>query len=149
LAPHNKFYYPRRANPEFDQFVREHSKENNSRGQRIRQTRVRNAAVRDDNNGYYKIREMIPLSNPHDDDIMARIFEDLLGGTLKRQDVPARIKGYIAELNKLYPTKYAKFGNSLLASLEEVMFDDGSTTRARTLAAASGTGRKEASPRRA
>lgn len=133
LAPHNKFHYLRKVNPEFDQFVREHSKENNSRGQRIRHTRVRNAAVRDDNNDYYKIRDMIPASNPHRDDIVARIFEDLLDGTLERAVVPARIKGYIAELNKLYPTKYAKFGDARLVSLDEVIFEDGSTTRGDTV----------------
>jgi hypothetical protein len=129
LTMHNKFSYLRKTDAEFDQFVSEHTKNNNSRGQRIRHTRVRTAAVRGDNNDYYKIRELIPESNPNRDDIVARIFEDLLGGTLKREDVPARIKGYIAELNKLYPTKYAKFGNSRLLSLDEVMFDDGSATR--------------------
>jgi hypothetical protein len=129
LAPPNKFASLRRTNPEFDQFIRERIKGNNSRGQRIRHTRVRTAAVRDDNNDYYKIRGLIPESNPNRDDIVARIFEDLLGGTLKREEVPARVKVYVAELNKLYPTKYAKFGNSRLLSLDEVMFDDGSTTR--------------------
>jgi hypothetical protein len=72
---------------------------------------------------------MIPEQNPHRDDIVARIFEDLLGGTLKRDEVHARVKSYIAEMNNLYPTKYRKFGDSLLVSLDEVLFDDGSTTR--------------------
>jgi hypothetical protein len=85
--------------------------------------------VRNDNNDYYKIRDMIPASNPNRDDIVARIFEDLLGGFLERREVPARVKAYVAELNKLYPTKYIKFGNSPLVSLDEVMFDDGTTTR--------------------
>lgn len=133
LAPPNKFASLRRTNPEFDQFIRERIKGNNSRGQRIRHTRVRTAAVRDDNNDYYKIRDLIPESNPNRDDIVARIFEDLLGGTLKREDVPARVGVYIAELNKLYPTKYAKFGNSRLVSLDEVMFEDGSTTMGDTV----------------
>ena len=72
---------------------------------------------------------MIPASNPHRDDIVARIFEDLLGGSLERKDVPDRVKVYIAELNKMYPTQYRKFGDGLLVSLDEVMFEDGSTTR--------------------
>jgi hypothetical protein len=133
LAPHNKFNYLRKVNPEFDQFVREHTKQSNSRGQRIRHTRVHNAAVRDDNNEYYVIRNMIPQNNPHRDDIVARIFEDMLCGTLKREEVPARIQTYVSELNKLYPTKYAKFGNSSLVSLDEMMFEDGSTTRGDTV----------------
>jgi hypothetical protein len=82
---------------------------------------------------------MIPESNPHRDDIVARIFEDLLMGSLKREEVPARVKIYIAELNKLYPTKYVKFRNSPLVSLDEVLFDDGTTTRAIPSAAGFGT----------
>jgi hypothetical protein len=128
LTMYNKFSYLRETSAEFDQFVREHTKNNNSRGQRIRYTRVRTAAVRDERNDYYRIRGMIPESNPHRDDIVARIFEDLLVGTLARADVPARAKVYIAELNKLFPTNYAKFGNSPLVSLDEVLFEDGSTT---------------------
>jgi hypothetical protein len=89
--------------------------------------------VRDNNNDYYNIRGMIPERNPHRDDIVARIFEDLLGGSLGREDVPGRVKVYIAELNKLYPTQYRKFGDSLLVSLDEVLFEDGSTTRGDTV----------------
>jgi hypothetical protein len=133
LAPANKFSYLRKTNAEFDQFVREHTRDNNSRGQRIRHTRVRTAAVRDERNDYYQIRDMIPEGNPYRDDIVARIFEDLLTGSLEREDVRARVKIYVAEFNKLFPTKYAKFGNSPLVSLDEVMFDDGSTTRGDTV----------------
>ena len=43
------------------------------------------------------------------------------------------VKVYIAELNKLYPTQYRKFGDSLLVSLDEVLFEDGSTTRGDTV----------------
>jgi hypothetical protein len=119
----------RREDPDFDRFVIEVTKGNLSRGQKIRWTRVRTSSARDNNNEYYKIRAMIPEKNPHRDDIVARIFEDLLGGSLKRDEVPARVKVYIAELNRLYPTKYAKFGDSQLVSLDEVLFEDGTTTR--------------------
>jgi hypothetical protein len=124
----NVFYHYRELNPEFDQFVREALAGNNSRGPKIRWTRVHTSSVRDSNNEYYKIRDMIPEQNPHRDDIVARIFEDLLNGSLVREEVPGRVKVYIAELNKLYPTQYRKFGDSLLVSLDEVMFEDGSTT---------------------
>jgi hypothetical protein len=129
LVRPNVFYRYRDLNPDFDRFVRESLAGSNSRGQKIRWTRVRTASVRDNNNDYYKIRDMVPASNPHRDDIVARIFEDLLGGSLKREEVPGRVKIYIAEMNKLYPTKYAKFGNSPLVSLDEVLFDNGSMTR--------------------
>ena len=69
--------------------------------------------VRQENNDYFVIRRLIPESNPHRDDIVARIFEDLLDGTLKRDEVRVRIGVYVAELNGLYPTKYAKFGDGV------------------------------------
>jgi hypothetical protein len=118
-----------KRDPEFACFMKLAIAANAGRARKIRYTRVHTATVRDDNNDYYKIRDMIPVGNPNRDDIVARIFEDLLGGTLKREDVPARVKVYIAELNKLFPTNYAKFGNSPLVSLDEVMFEDGTATR--------------------
>jgi hypothetical protein len=127
------FYRHRRENSEFDRFVKDTVAGNTARGQKIRYTRVHTAKVRDNNNDYYNIRDMVSASNPHRDDIVARIFEDLLGGTLKREDVPTRVKAYVAELNKLYPTKYAKFGDSQLVSLDEVLFDQGATTRGDTV----------------
>jgi hypothetical protein len=39
----------------------------------------------------------------------------------------------IADHNKRFPTKYAKFGNSPLVSLDEVLFEDGTTTRGDTV----------------
>ncbi|SHK61491.1 hypothetical protein [Bradyrhizobium lablabi] len=133
LVRSNVLYRYRELNPDFDEFVRRATSKSSSRGQRIRQTRVRTAARRNSNNDYQAIRSLIPAGNPHRDDIVARIFEDLLGGTLKREEVPARVKGYIAELNRLYPTKYVKFGDATLVSLDEVLFDDGSMTRGDTV----------------
>jgi hypothetical protein len=129
----NVFYRYRELNSEFDQFVRAALVGSNSRGQRIRYTRVRTATVRDNNNEYYQIRGMVPENNPYRDDIVARIFEDLLSHALQREEVPTRVKAYIAEFNKLFPTKYAKFGNSPLVSLDEVLFDDGTATRGDTV----------------
>jgi hypothetical protein len=56
----NVFYRYRKLNPEFDQFVRMALADCRSRGQKIRFTRVRTSSVRDSNNEYYKIRDMIP-----------------------------------------------------------------------------------------
>jgi hypothetical protein len=127
----------RREHPDFNSILvdasRAHGRVVQARAQKLRWQRVRNATVRDDNNDYYKVRDMIPESNTHRDDIVARIFEDLLTGSLKREDVRARVKVYVAEFNELFPTKYAKFGNSPLVSLDEVMFEDGSTTRGDTV----------------
>jgi hypothetical protein len=119
--------------PEFASFVKLHTTQNAGRSRLIRYSRVRVAVVRQQNNDYHAIRSMIPESNPHRDDIVARIFEDLLGGSLKRHEVPARVKVYISELNKMYPTKYAKFGDSPLLSLDDVLFEDGTATRGDTV----------------
>jgi hypothetical protein len=35
----------------------------------------------------------------------------------------------VASHNKMFPTKYAKFGDSPLVSLDESLFDNGSGTR--------------------
>jgi hypothetical protein len=51
---------------------------------------------------------------------------DLLTGALKRDDVRSRVQTYVAAHNRMFPTKYAKFGDSRLLSLDEVLFDDGS-----------------------
>jgi hypothetical protein len=137
LAPYKSIKVTRTIDPEFDAFLSSrlpvNSQSGRSRSIVIRQTRAQTSVARQEQNDYHAIRSLISESNPHRDDIVARIFEDLLDGKLEREEVPARVKVYIAELNKLYPTKYAKFGNSLLVSLDEMMFDDGSTTRGDTV----------------
>jgi hypothetical protein len=60
---------------------------------------------------------------------MSRIFEDLLSGVLRRENVRSHVKKYITEHNRLFPTNFAKFGDARLASLDEVLFDGGSATR--------------------
>jgi hypothetical protein len=50
LLAHHALSRYRRENPEFDQFVLERTKDNNSRGQRLRHQRSRNIAVREQNN---------------------------------------------------------------------------------------------------
>ena len=118
----------REINADFDTNVRE-ALQNKGARQQVRAVQVHVARVRRQNDDYHTIRGLIPESNPHRDDILARIFEDMLGGSLKRAEVPSRIKIYVTELNRLYPTKYAKFGDGQLFSLDEVMFDGGTSTR--------------------
>jgi hypothetical protein len=137
LAPHKNIQVTRKLDPEFDAFLSSrlplNSQISRSRSFGIRHTRAQTSAVRQEQNDYHAIRSLISESNPHRDDIVARIFEDMLMGALKREDVRARLTDYTAEFNKLFPTKYAKFGNSPLVSLDEVMFEDGSTTRGDTV----------------
>jgi hypothetical protein len=76
---------------------------------------------------------MLPASFPDKDDVVGDIFEAMLDGSLRREDVKARVQTYIAAHNRMFPTKYAKFGDSPLVSLDEVMFDNGSATRGDTV----------------
>jgi hypothetical protein len=127
------FFAQCKRDPELARLVKRATERNVRRGQHIRYSRIRTVAVRDSNNDYYKIREMIPASNPHRDDIVARIFEDMLSEKLARENVRERIKDYVAEFNRMFPIKFAKFGDSALVSLDEVLFDDGSATRGDTV----------------
>ena len=123
----------RRENPEFNRLVLDVIEGSNRRAQLRRHQQARNNAVRDQNNDYYKILAMLPASYPDKDDVVSAIFEDLLTGSLRRDDVKARFQIYLAAHNRMFPTKYAKFGDSPLVSLDEVMFEDGSTTRGDTV----------------
>lgn len=129
LLAHHALKRARREDPEFDRFVFERTKDNIRRGQKLRWQRARNSIVRDQQNDYYKIRAMLPAAMPDRDDVVSAIFEDLLTGALRREDVRARIKSYVASHNRMFPTKYAKFGDSPLVSLDESLFDNGSGTR--------------------
>jgi len=111
----------RRENPEFNRLVLDVIEGSNRRAQLRRHQRARNNAVRDQNNDYYKILAMLPASYPGKDDVVSVIFEDLLTGRLKRDEVKARVQTYIAAHNRMFPTKFARFGDSLVVSLDEVM----------------------------
>jgi hypothetical protein len=56
----------------------------------------------------------------------------MLSGNLDRENVRTRVKDYVAEYNRMFPTKYAKFGDRPLVSLDEVLFENGLTTRGDT-----------------
>jgi hypothetical protein len=123
----------RRLDPEFDRFVSETVANNNSRGQKIRyaktRARAQTAARRGEINDYQTILAMLPAYLPSRDDIAQDIFVALLDKSLRREDVASRVKMFIANHDRLFPTKFRKFGDSLLVSLDEQLFDDGATTR--------------------
>ncbi|MGX1105471.1 hypothetical protein [Bradyrhizobium elkanii] len=123
----------RRLDPELDRFIIEATANNGARGQQLRyakaRARIQSATRREEANDYHKISAMLPAGFPDKDDVVSRIFESLLDGSLRREDVRSRVKFYIAEHNRLFPTKFAKFGDNPLLSLDELAFEDGSTTR--------------------
>jgi hypothetical protein len=76
---------------------------------------------------------MLPVNFPGRDDVVSDIFEAMPDRSLRREDVKARVQSYITAHNRMFPTKYAKFGDSPLVSLDEVMFDNGTATRGNTV----------------
>jgi hypothetical protein len=133
VMSHLTFVKLRREDPEIDMLAARVISGSRERGQRLRWVRSRNQATRDQNNDYHKIRAMLPASFPDKDDVVSAIFEDLLTGRLKREEVRARVQTYITAHNRMFPTKFAKFGDSPLVSLDEVMFDGGTSTRGDTV----------------
>jgi hypothetical protein len=123
----------RRLNPDFERFVLSATHDNNGRGQRRRYQpeRVRIQIVRDQNADFQKIVDMTPAYLPPDirHDIAQSIFVALFEGSLQRDQVRARVRQFVLDHNRMFPTKYAKFGDSPLVSLDEVLFDDGTATR--------------------
>jgi hypothetical protein len=118
-----KLNFYRRLNPAFDRFVISTTANNNSKAQRRRfhPDRARVETIRAETNDFYKIVNMVPVHLPREvrDDIAQSILMALLEGTLQRDQVNGRIRQFVAEHNRMFPTKYAKFGNSPLLSLDE------------------------------
>ena len=101
--------------------------------QTARHQRQRNAHRREEINDYHKMLAMLPVGFAHKDDLVSAIFEDLPTGKLKREEVRARVGNYVTAYYRMYSTKFAKFGDRPLVSLDEVLFEDGSTTRGDTV----------------
>lgn len=76
---------------------------------------------------------MLPIYLSGREDIAHDIFVALCENSLRREDVPERVKWYIKDHERRFPTKYAKFGDSPLVSLDEVLFDSGTATRGDTV----------------
>jgi hypothetical protein len=127
----------RELNPKFDDFVLSATVRSNSKAQQRRHDpgRARIATRRDEANDFYKITDMVPAGFPSHvrDDIAQSIMLALLEGSLQRDQVRDRVQQFVGEHNRLFPTKYAKFGDSPLVSLDEVMFDGGTATRGDTV----------------
>lgn len=127
------FYHHRRIDPHFDRYIVERIANNSSRGQRIRyaraRARIQSDVRREEANDYQRILALFPASFPWREDAAQDVFVALADKSLKREDVRSRVKSYMAAESKMFPTKYAKFGNSQLLSLDEALFDDGSGTR--------------------
>jgi hypothetical protein len=127
----------RALNPAFDKFVVSATARNNSKGQQRRYNpeRARIEIVRSQSADFQQIVDLVPIYLPPDvrHDIAQSIFVALFDGSLQRDQVRARVQRFVTDHNRMFPTKYAKFGDRPLVSLDEVMFEDGSTTRGDTV----------------
>jgi hypothetical protein len=85
---------------------------------------------------------MLPANHPDKDAIISHIIEDLLTGNLRREDVRARLKSYIAAEGKFASSiMQPRFGQNRLYSLDAKLFDDGPLHGAIPLRKRSGTSR--------
>jgi hypothetical protein len=135
ILTYRKLNFYRRQNPIFDQFVISATENNISKGQRLRlhPEQARIEIVRSQNDDFHKILSMLPRQLANRDEIVGSIFLALAEGRLQRNQVQLHLPEFIRAQNAMFPINYAKFGNSPLLSLDEVMFDDGSATRGDTI----------------
>jgi hypothetical protein len=137
IVKHRTFLRYRNEHPEYNRFVLEATKDNNSRGQKQRRQlkRMVSGGRVEQANDFHRIASMIPLRLPEDlrNEIVQSFFLAILEKTLHVDDVPKRIEEFVRNSNRMFPTKFAKFGDSPLVSLDEVLFDDRSATRGDTV----------------
>jgi hypothetical protein len=137
IVTFNKLKLYRQQNPDFNSFVLSSTADNNSRAQIRRHApeKIRAQTLRAETNDFYAIVNMVPSGFPPDvrDDIAQSILMALLEGSLQRDQVRDRVRHFVTAHHRMFPTKFAKFGDSPLLSLDEVMFDDGTATRGDTV----------------
>lgn len=135
ILTYRKLNFYRRQNPTFDQFVISATDNNISKGlrRRLHPERARIEIVRGQNDDFHKILSMLPRQLANRDEVAGSIFLALSEGTLQRDQVRLRLSEFIRAQNAMFPINYAKFGNSPLLSLDEMLFDDGTATRGDTV----------------
>jgi hypothetical protein len=127
----------RRENPSFDRFVMEAI---NDRIYRPMSAIAEGTFRYDwDPADLDAIPAMLPERFPGKKDVVQSVFLASLEGRLDRSQVERHLGRFVREFNRQHPTKFAKFGNTQLVSLDEVMFEDGSTTRGDTVSRGFGT----------
>jgi hypothetical protein len=78
---------------------------------------------------------MIPRWSPEQDkfDVVNDVMAELVAGVITRDELQGRVCFYMKQAGQMFASKYAKFGDARLVSLDEVMFEDGTTTRGYTV----------------
>jgi hypothetical protein len=131
LVKFSTFARCRRENPEFDRLVTEAISD---RVYRAAPAVAAGTFRYEWNPGDLQaISAMLPNQFPGKDDVVQSIFLALVEGRLDRCQVERHLRRFVREYNRQHPTRYAKFGNSRLLSLDEVIYDDGTATRGDTV----------------
>lgn len=139
----------RTLNPDFDEFVREATTKNRTTNhlrrypsvRRRRELVVPRVSLRGPTltgviaGPSHEIFTVVDRAVPRNLDfetrkeVMSEMMLAILEGKLTLEEAPRRYREFLRITNRMFPTQYAKFGNSLLLSLDEAMFDNGGGRR--------------------
>ena len=150
ILKHSNFAALRRAFPEIDRLARDVIKGATSRAQKARhqvdETEVMFPPAKTSRKPQTKpassveltfetINAAVPANLPPEmrNDVINDVWVAAKVGEIAVEDLSACVKRFITSYNKMFPTKYAKFGNAPLVSLDATIFDDGNMTRGDTV----------------
>ncbi|MBP1065329.1 hypothetical protein JOE51_006796 [Bradyrhizobium japonicum] len=119
------FYRYRRANPEFNQFVLDTIENRVCLRSPVLAVAPGTFRYEWDPADAHLIPAMLPETFPGKNDVVQSIFVELIEGRLDRGRLEQHIKWFVKDYLRQHPGKYAKFGNSLMVSLDEAIFEDG------------------------
>lgn len=121
------FYRHRRENQEFHQFVLDAIEKRRGASFLAAAPNTYKYDWRDGDDRV--IAAMLPAWLADKDDVVNDIMIALFEGRLDRTQLGLYVKRFVRARCTMFPTKYARFGNSPLLSLDEALFDDGGGTR--------------------
>lgn len=149
ILAHRNFKALRRGFPEIDRLARENILGANSRAQKARyqidesevtrtpamKPRKSKAPTSSVELTFEAIDAVVPTNLPPDmrSDVINDIWVAAKDGKITADGLAACVSHFTASYNKMFPTKYAKFGNAPLVSLDATLYEDGTTTRGDTV----------------
>jgi hypothetical protein len=133
LTTGHKFYQQRRLDPEFNRLVLDAIEKRIGTSNPVLAVAAGTFKYEWDPGDPQLIRDMLPQYFPDKDVVINEVIVSLLEGRLDRSQIGEKLRWYVKAHYRTFPTNFAKFGNSRLVSLDEVMFEDGTTTRGDTV----------------
>jgi hypothetical protein len=123
------FYRYRRDNPEFNRLVLDEIEKRITSSNPVLEVAAGTFKYEWNPADHQLIKSMLPEHLPDKDAVINEVIVSLLEGRLDRSQIATKIRWYVSDYYRMFPMKYAKFGNSPLISLDEKLFEDGATTR--------------------